>query len=281
MTLAVRADGSSSGEAFVQFAREELANKALSEKNMSHMGSRYIELFPSKPGMSAGPPPKVGRDGSYGAPVQAGSAAPSQPAGAEPAGPPSAAAAAQPPADAAVTYMAQYAAAQAFTAHMMSSGEPQGPSQPGTPADLQQAEVYAHYYNHFQQHFQQQMRAASAAVPPAQAYPGTPQLYQQHPQQLAHYPEHQMPFNHSNDELAQSIGARAYDWVQQPDASGPAFLADTAYNAADGSVNLGYGQSDPIAEQQYGYMGGAPFDQDHMAVAYPQEEQHPQYFAQI
>lgn len=271
VTLAVRADGSSSGEAFVQFAREELANKALSEKNMSHMGSRYIELFPSKPGVSAGasvgPATKVGRDGLDAVLPGAGSSAP-----ADTAGPPStAAAAAQPPADAAVTYMAQYAAAQAFAQHMMSSGDPQAPSQPSAAV----AEVYAHYYKHFQQHFQQQMRAATAAAPPAQLYP-------QIPQHFAPYPEHQMPFDRSNDEFGPSgIGAPAYDWVQQANASGAELLADTAYNVANVSVNLGYAQSDPMAEQQYGYMGGAPFDQDHMAIAYPQEEQHPQYFAQI
>lgn len=56
VTVAARADGSNSGEAYVQFAREDLAASALKEKNMQHMGNRYIELFPAKPGVDVKAP---------------------------------------------------------------------------------------------------------------------------------------------------------------------------------------------------------------------------------
>lgn len=43
-----RGDGSPSGEACAFFARDELAEKARKEKNMQHIGHRYIELFDAK-----------------------------------------------------------------------------------------------------------------------------------------------------------------------------------------------------------------------------------------
>lgn len=45
--LSYRSDGSPSGEAHVFFIREDLAAKALRERNMQHLGHRYIELFPA------------------------------------------------------------------------------------------------------------------------------------------------------------------------------------------------------------------------------------------
>mmetsp|Transcript_101351 Transcript_101351/g.194314 ORF Transcript_101351/g.194314 Transcript_101351/m.194314 type:complete len:716 (-) Transcript_101351:266-2413(-) len=50
VTLSTKAGGLTNGEAHVQFAREELAARALKERNMSNMGHRYIELFPTKVG---------------------------------------------------------------------------------------------------------------------------------------------------------------------------------------------------------------------------------------
>lgn len=63
VTLAARADGTSSGEAYVQFTREDLATRALQEKNMQHMGPRYIELFLAKPNESK---PSSGGKGAFG-----------------------------------------------------------------------------------------------------------------------------------------------------------------------------------------------------------------------
>lgn len=55
VTLSTRADGLTNGEAHVQFAREDIAARALRERNMSNMGHRYIELFPTKVGTEASP----------------------------------------------------------------------------------------------------------------------------------------------------------------------------------------------------------------------------------
>lgn len=45
VTLWLKPTGGSSGECSVEFRREELALKALKERNLQHMGHRYIELF--------------------------------------------------------------------------------------------------------------------------------------------------------------------------------------------------------------------------------------------
>lgn len=63
VTLMKRADGSPSGEAVVQFAREELAQNAMRERNMDHMKNRYIELFPAKPN-GGWAKPKEGKGGA-------------------------------------------------------------------------------------------------------------------------------------------------------------------------------------------------------------------------
>lgn len=47
VTISTRTNGSSAGEAFVQFAREEIAQRAMREKNHHVIGDRYIELFSS------------------------------------------------------------------------------------------------------------------------------------------------------------------------------------------------------------------------------------------
>jgi hypothetical protein len=52
--------GRSTGQAYVQFATVELANKAL-ERNRQHIGSRYIEVFKGHPADMQGALRMVGR----------------------------------------------------------------------------------------------------------------------------------------------------------------------------------------------------------------------------
>mmetsp|Transcript_22339 Transcript_22339/g.63997 ORF Transcript_22339/g.63997 Transcript_22339/m.63997 type:complete len:484 (-) Transcript_22339:79-1530(-) len=46
VTLLTRKSGKGSGAAYVQFVRQELADRALAARHMQHMGQRYIELYP-------------------------------------------------------------------------------------------------------------------------------------------------------------------------------------------------------------------------------------------
>ncbi|KAL2634576.1 hypothetical protein R1flu_006055 [Riccia fluitans] len=60
VVICVNFQGRSTGQAYVQFANAELANKAL-ERNRQHIGSRYIEVFKGHPADMQGALRMVGR----------------------------------------------------------------------------------------------------------------------------------------------------------------------------------------------------------------------------
>jgi len=154
VTFVVRADGSSCGMAVAHFLREDLALKALKERNMQHMGSRYIELFQASPttGRDPGPCPADGLPASEPSTGASGGWPPARgsraAAGAE---------AEAPGALAGGAFAAQHAAAaRAYVEHWQR---------------LQEAALTAaaacHQYDHCQDHRQSQQDVAEAgAFPP-------------------------------------------------------------------------------------------------------------------
>ncbi|EFJ14378.1 hypothetical protein SELMODRAFT_446014 [Selaginella moellendorffii] len=68
IVICVNFQGRSTGQAYVQFATAELANKSL-ERNRQHIGSRYIEVFKGHPADMQGAMRMAGRgsSGAYGA----------------------------------------------------------------------------------------------------------------------------------------------------------------------------------------------------------------------
>lgn len=60
VVICVNFQGRSTGQAYVQFATAELANKAL-DRNRQHIGSRYIEVFKGHPADMQGALRMVGR----------------------------------------------------------------------------------------------------------------------------------------------------------------------------------------------------------------------------
>jgi hypothetical protein len=62
VVVCVNFQGRSTGQAYVQFATAELANKAL-DRNRQHIGSRYIEVFKGHPADMQGALRMVGRGG--------------------------------------------------------------------------------------------------------------------------------------------------------------------------------------------------------------------------
>lgn len=65
VVICVNFQGRSTGQAYVQFATAEVANKAL-ERNRQHMGSRYIEVFKGHPADMQGALRMVGRGSANG-----------------------------------------------------------------------------------------------------------------------------------------------------------------------------------------------------------------------